>query len=241
MNSIEIPLEFDIACVIYHVEPVEVLQSFIRHVSFITSLSSGHSPGFREVANTIGEFSKSQYKNHIPNSFTDHREIGIQCMKEITGLIMRKGITESKKRKRAEKIVKCLRSIMKDQCPINRIYLSEEKVLSITDDFLIICRLHHISPGNYLNYFMSKISLADMNARASLRIAEDNSAMTFFDQLPFLEPTLGKRQHQLPIEYINMIDDIHELHAEVFFIRDLDRCREVYRQFFLTYYHKLKT
>ncbi|MCX2482569.1 hypothetical protein [Pedobacter sp. MR2016-24] len=51
---------------------------------------------------------------------------------------------------------------------------------SFTKDFTVLCELHNCYPTELLQNFMSRISLAEMEAKTGLSIKNENFTMHFF-------------------------------------------------------------
>jgi hypothetical protein len=234
-----IPLDFKIACVIYHMQPEKVLQNFINHVSFYMSLSTGYLPGFREATNTLAEYSIDHVNRTPSPAISESRDFTIKCVKSVIEISKRKGISEEKKRKKCIPIVKQLNQSLTHILTKPRLHLNEEQVLELSDDFRIRCEMLQHTPKDFLEYFMSKISLADRDARFGLNKVIENHALDFF-RLTTLG--LGRNEdnkitnHEAQQDFI---DEYQKMRYELFIVRDLEERRSLLQEFYLKHYHEL--
>jgi hypothetical protein len=239
-DIINIPLEYKVACTIRYLKPHEVLQTFIDHISFYTTLSTAYSLGFREASDTTSEYSVTHGIEKASPAFVTCHDFARKCIMDVLRLTVKKGVSENQKRKKCIPIVKELYRVMEHIKSPAKIYLDEDTVLHLSEDFCIVCEIHQHYPKEYLEYFMSRVSLADFQARVGLKKMVDNPAMAFYNLVA--EQGLGNLVTS-PIFLSELerdfIDRIQQMHHEVFIVRDLDKRRELYREFYLDYYNKL--
>lgn len=238
-DIISIPLEFQIACTIRHLAVPDVLQTFINHVSFYHSLNKPYGEGFREATTVILEYSVKN-QNHLNHpSFGGNKDYAQKCIMDVLAWGAKRGMSDDKKHAKCKPIIKQLHLSMEHLNSIDKIYLDEEHCLIFTDDFSVLCDIHRHYPKEYLEYFMSRISLADADARVGLKKIDENHSMAFFHLITCgLGNITGGLIHITELE-ADFIDKIQQLHYEVFLIRDLDKRRAVYQEFYLNYYNKL--
>lgn len=249
LDILNISTEFRIACVLNNLEMQQVLQIFIDHVSFYFSLCEGYLPGYTEATRVISEFSVRKDKNSqtqidknlsAGRSSTWNREMSIKYIRQLIKLAYTSSSTESVKHKKSLNIVNKLFNAMGNLqvCP-ECIYLDEHRKLIFNSDFRIICEMHNISPKFYLEYFMARISLAEIQARISLNAPTDNGAMTIFFKI--LNGLGGIHWEKLTVteEMVNYIDAVQQLNAAHYIIRNLEKRISVYREFYLYHYNQI--
>jgi hypothetical protein len=240
-DIINIPLEFQIACTIRRLVVPDVLQTFIDHVSFYYSVNSPYAEGFREATNVILEYSTKNRNHSNHASFGDdknNKEFAIKCIKDVLAWGAKRGMSDKKKHAKCKPIIKQLHLSMEHLNSIDKIYLDEENRLTFTDDFSVLCNIHRHHPKEYLEYFMSRISLADADARVGLKKIDENPSMGFFQLVMRGLGDLIAIVNMTELE-VDFIDKVQQLHYEVFLIRDLDKRRAIYQEFYLNYYNKL--
>lgn len=237
-DLINVPLEFQIACTIRHIKVHDLLQTFINHVSFYASINKGNIPGYREATDVMSIYSIRYHNKDNQMSFTN-KEHALKCIKDILAIGVKRGMNENKKRIKCIPIVKQLYRLTEHHNSTDKIYLDENHALTFTEDFSLMCDTHRHYPKEYLEYFMSRISLADADARVSLNKIDENPAMAFYELvLNGLGNLFPETLHLTELE-ANFIDSIQKFHYEVFLIRDLDERRSAYQEFYLDYYNKL--
>lgn len=246
---LEIPDEFKIACVVNNLKIAEVLQVFINHVSFFQTLNSGCLTGFQEASLVMSEYSvktKLSGKNSKLKSITDiegpefHREKSVKYIRQLIALTFHSKDSESVKHRKSIPIVKDLfKSIQGFKfCP-EKICLNETEQLVFNNDFRIICELYQIYPKCYLEYFMNKISLAETNARLDLNIEVQCNAMAFFFRVVNGLGQLNNKAIKPGDAILNYIDEIQQLPAKSFIIRNLDERIALYSEFYQSHYQKI--
>lgn len=238
-QGITMPLNFKIACVIYHLKPERVLQTFIKHVSFFMSLSTDYLPGYREATNTLAEYSVENINYGASPATAENRDFTIKCVRNVIEISKRKGISAEKKRKKCIPIVRQLNQSLNHHITKPKFYLDENNVLELSDDFRIRCEMLQHTPKEFLEYFMSKISLADRDARVGLNKIVENSALAFF-QLTTIG--LGRNEDTKIINgeaQQEFIDEFQTIQYELFIVRDLEERRSLLEEFYLKHYKEL--
>ncbi|MES2063076.1 MAG: hypothetical protein V4456_14210 [Bacteroidota bacterium] len=238
-DIINIPLEFKLACLVEGFSEQAVLQAFIDHISFYAVLGSGYIKGYREATSALKELNFTNSKGQASEAFANNREIASQCTIEILKIGIQTGNAKAKKN-RSRKYIKKLFDTMERTYSTDKLYLAEESVLVFNEDFQVLCEFFNRYPKEYLEYFMSKIDLADHLARIGLNKLIVNGSMAFFAMLMggFIKDNirnLAKPATELQIEFI---DELQQLHAKNFIVRNVEKRRVIYHNFFYNYYNK---
>lgn len=234
-----IPLEFKIACVIYHLKPEKVLQAFINHVSFFMSLSTDYLPGFREATNTLAEYSIENINYSASPAIAENRDFTIKCVRNVIEISKRKGISVEKKRKKCIPIIRQLNKSLNHYITRQKFFIDENSALELSDDFRIRCEMLQHTAKDFLEYFMSKISLADRDARVGLNKIIENPALAFFQLATHglggnEDTSIGNGEAQQ-----DFIDEFQTMKYELFIVRDLDERRSLLEEFYLKHYQEL--
>lgn len=169
-----------------------------------------------------------------------HREKSVKYVRQLIELTFHRRDSESVKHRKSIPIVKNLfKSIQCFKfCP-EKIYLNETQPLLFSNDFRIICELYQIYPKCYLEYFMNKISLAETNARLDLNIEVQCNAMAFFFRMVNGLGQLNTKKVKPAEAILDYIDEIQQLPAKSFIIRNLDERIALYREFYKSHYQKI--
>ena len=119
------------------------------------------------------------------------------------------------------------------------LYLDENRSLSFTKDFTVLCELHNCYPAEYLENFMSKISIAEMQARTGLKIPNDNFTMAFFMKI-----VLGfGRQNTVVPEFtdkeVDFICEMDEIRLHIHNVRSLQQRITILKEFYHKHYHDI--
>ena len=181
-DVIHIPLEFRIACSIYKLDPQEVLQIFINHATVYDSLADGYSEGFSEASKTIGLYVVSLRRTaRGSHAFSHCLESTALKFKAISDIANSKTGSAAAKRKLTLSYVNELYAAMERvYTTSDTFYLHENTTLNFTKDFTVMCELHNCYPAEYLEHFMSRVSLPEMEAEMGFDIPNDNFTMAFF-------------------------------------------------------------
>lgn len=238
-QALSFPLDFRMACVIYHMKPEKVLQTFINHVSFFMSLSTDYLPGFREATNTLAEYSFENINYTASPATAENRDFTIKCVRNVIEVSRRKGISAEKKRKKCIPIIRQLNQSLNHHITKQKFFIDEDTALELSDDFRIRCEMLQHTPKEFLEYFMSKISLADRDARIALNKITENPALAFFELT-----TLGLGRNE-DTSIVNgeaqqdFIDEYQTIKYELFIVRDLEERRSLMENFYLKHYQEL--
>lgn len=181
-SSIVVPLEFKVACTINKLNIQQVLQIFMDHVSLYDSLTNEYSEGFTEATKAVSIYVLSKEKQRKPSkSFDKCKDLAINCISGIIQLIkMKEGSLEERRMKSSPQITSLYKSMVRYYTPVDRIHLDEDLSISLSRDFCIACEMHSCYPKELLEYFMSRISLADEHARLGLKLLEQNHPYALF-------------------------------------------------------------
>ncbi|WP_316750927.1 hypothetical protein [Pedobacter gandavensis] len=235
---VPIPLEFKIACATYDLQLSEVLQLFIDHVSFYDSLSQKSDDIYRSATNTVIIYSLSLCRAHS-TSFLKQREKILKYIKEVIRIAITRELTPTKKRKLCVPVVKKIYQIMeRTNTKETTIILDEGITLQLKMDFCLLCEIHNCTPEEYLEHFMSQISLPETHANFELKKKPENQAMGFFQKALNIyeeKPSISAHRH-LQVQFI---DEIQELHLWLFIIRSFGKRVEKYRELYYRYYQQL--
>lgn len=237
-TTIAIPLNFRIACATYHLSIPEVLQLFIDHISFYDSLSQKSDDIYRSATNTLLNYSIS-IRRETSTAFLNHRDPILKYIRKIIKIATLPVSTPQKKRKLCVPIVRSIYQILDQSIPQHStVMLEGGNLLQLKMDLCVICEIHNCSAEEYLEHFMSQISLPKNHAQAGLKKVVENQAMGFFfKSLSLIKDAQVSDAHRnLQIEFI---DRIQEAHLWLFIIRDLKRRERKYEQIYLKYYHQI--
>ncbi|WP_316821652.1 hypothetical protein [Pedobacter gandavensis] len=237
-SPLPIPLDFKIACATYQLSIPEVLQFFIDHVSFYDSLSQKSDDLFRAATNTLLHYSVSIHRESS-TSLHKYRLVILKYIQEMIKIATISKQTQSKKRKRAALLVKRVYEIIdRTKAQNTKLILEEGIVLQLSMDFCLLCEIHNCAAEEYLEYFMSKISLPVTHAQVGLNCIVENQAMGFFykslDSFKVSDANSAHRNLQ-----VLFIDKIQELHLQLFIIRNFEKRVEKYQELYQDYYQKL--
>ena len=240
-HLVHIPLEFRIACSIYKLNPQEVLQIFINHATVYDSTADGYSEGFSEASKTIGLYVVSRRRTANGSHAYDH------CL-ESTALNF-KGIHDITKRQIGSGAAKRKSTL----CYINELYntmdrvytksdtfyLDENTTLHCTKNFTVMCELHNCYPAEYLENFMSRISLAEMEAKTSLKIPNDNFTMAFFMKIVLGFGMANDEVPDLNEEEVAFVKEATELRVRLFTIRSLQQRKAAFKELYHNRYQQI--
>ena len=240
-HKLTIPLEFRVACALYRLDEREVLQIFINHATVYDSLADPYSEGYSEASKTIGLYVAE--KRRTPNgshAFSHCLANAANCFRWINELSEKVLSSSVAKRKKSLLYIDELYTNM------NRVYtssdtfhLDENRSLNFTKDFTVLCELHNCYPAEYLENFMSRISIAEMQARTGLKIPNDNFTMAFFMKI-----ALGfGRQSTIVPEFsdkeVDFICEMDEIRLRIHNVRSLQQRIIILKEFYLNHYQNI--
>lgn len=233
-----IPLDFKIACATYQLPIPEVLQLFIDHVSFYDSLSQKSDDIYRCATNTLLNYSLS-IQRESGSAFIKHREPILRYIREIIKISVTPDLAPSRKRKMCAPLVKKIFAIMERSRTQNTtLVMDDGKTLQLKMDFCLLCELHNCSPEEYLQHFMSQISLPIVHANVGLKRVVENQAMGFFYKVLNISKELPSNNAHRTLQ-VQFIDQIQELHLWLFIIRDYEQRVKKYQEIYYSYYQRL--
>ena len=237
---IVIPLEFKIACTIYKLDIQEVLQIFINHVTLYDAICPFYNEGFSEATRPINIYVRSKRRKVNESKALLHcNDLAVDSIKGIVELAKKKTGQCRVKRKKSLFYVDSLHQIMKrTYVPSDTIYLDENTPLQLTKDFSVLCELHNRYPKEYLEHFMSMVSLADFHARMGLNIPQTNLLMVLFMKIANgFDRDSSEILHLSDME-LDFYERMDELRLEIYNIRDLAERTAILKDFYLSYYQQ---
>ena len=181
-HVVHMPLEFLIACTIYKLDPREVLQIFINHSTVYDSITDGYSEGFSEASKTISLYVVSLRRtangSHAYHTCLESTALNFKSIYDLAN--RQTGYTKAKRKKSLSYINELYATMERVYTTSDTFYLDENTTLQFTKDFTVLCELHNCYPTELLQNFMSRISLAEMEAKTGLSIKNENFTMHFF-------------------------------------------------------------
>lgn len=233
-----IPLDFKIACATYNLSIPEILQLFIDHVSFYDSMSQKSDDLYRSATNTLLNYSIS-IRRESSSAFSRHREPILKHIREIIRIAATPPESQARRRKMCVPIVrKIYKNMERSKTQNTSLVLGEGITLQLSMDFCILCEIHHCSPEEYLEHFMSQISLPKTHANLGLKRVVENQAMGFF----YKSLDIGKAAPSIHAHrnlQVQFIDQIQELHLWMFLIRSYEKRVQKYQELYFHYYQLL--
>jgi len=179
-NLLTVPLEFKVACFTYKISLQEALQIFINYCTLYHTLKPGYNRLYDEAQETI--FRYLEIKRPGTQPVVDQENEIQGCLLAILEDVVENGANASYAKKQvAKQVNRLIKSTPGTYYPKSRkIYLDEETPLELSKDFCAMCAMYECHPAEILDYYMSKISIAEMDTRHDLKIEEDNCSMFFF-------------------------------------------------------------
>lgn len=153
--------EFRIACKINNLKHEELLQYFVNHVSFYAFIG-GDMRAINLWATTVCIECKDKLGGTIKAvSNPGLKEISLKYIRGLTALSVENGLS---KHLEAGKSIVLMKEWADEMLPLTdypaSIYIDEEKVLNLTFDFNLLCRMNGFESESLLQYFIDNISLA---------------------------------------------------------------------------------
>jgi hypothetical protein len=144
------------------------------------------------------------------------------------------------KRKRCIRFVTAIYKVMeRPHTPSDTIYLDEDSPIRLTKDFCVLCELHNCYPKEYLEYFMGRISIAEVQASNGLKIKEQYFTFDFFMKIAKgfgrdISETLDLTDMEIEFH-----ERMEEMRLEIYNIRDLTERTSILRDFYLSHYQNM--
>lgn len=157
--------EFRVACKINNLKQDELLQYFVNHVSFYAFIG-GDMRAIYLWATTVCIDCKEKLGGTIKTiSNPEIKEISLKYIKKLTALSIEPGLS---KHLEAGKSIMLMKEWADEMMPLTDypeyIYIEAEKVLKLTFDFNLLCRMNGFESESLLQYFIDNISLAKERA-----------------------------------------------------------------------------
>jgi hypothetical protein len=240
-NLIIIPLEFKVACMIYKVDPQEVLQVFIDHTTLFDSLCEEYSEGFSEVTRTIAQFVRSKPgRLKKSKALLNCKDIAINSIAGIFRLAKKKRRKVTVRRRQSNAFVNAIFKVMeRPHTPSNFLYIDENSYLKLNKDFCVLSELHSCYPKEYLEYFMSRISAAEEHARSAIKKPNTNFTFDFFMKVANGLGRDANEKLNLSEHDVDFYERMAELRLELYNIRNLDERTAILRDFYQSHYQSM--
>lgn len=239
-HVLHFPLEFLIACTIYKLDPAEVLQKFISHVTVYDSMAKGYSSGYSEASKTIALYINSLKRAaRSSHAYSHCLESTVLNFKNIHDLAHQQtGPSKAKRQKSLTFVNDLYDSMERVYTSSDTFHIDENTMLHFSKDFTVMCELHNCYPVEYLENFMSKISLAEMEAKSGLKIPNENFTMFFFMKI-ILGWGVNNKMPDLNDGELAFAKEMAELRVSIFTIRTLKQRIAVFTQFFHKRYQEI--
>ena len=238
-NLLTVPLEFKVACFTYKISLQQALQIFINYCTLYHTLKPGYSRLYDEAQETI--FRYLELKRPSTEPVVDHGNEIQGCLLSILEDVVENGANErSAKKEVAKQVNRLIKSNPGTYYPKSRkLYLDEETPLELSKDFCAMCELYECHPAEILDYYMSKISLAEMDTRWDLKIEEDNCSMFFFMATVFNYLQQHKELLNLTDEEDQFQQEVEEYHLYLYHIKNLAHRTRLLKEFYEDHYLKI--
>ena len=125
--------------------------------------------------------------------------------------------------------------------PSDTFYLDENTTLHLTKDFAVLCELHNCYPAEYLENFMSKISLAEMEAKTGLKIANDNFTMHFFMKIVLGFGMADDEVPDLTDDEVVFLIATEKMREHICTMRSVKQRIAVFKEFYRKRYEKISS
>jgi len=240
-NILTIPMEFKVACTIYKVSEQEVLQIFIDHSSLFDSLCEEYSEGFSEATRTIAQYVRSRPGGlKRSKSLLKCKDTAITSIAGIFRLAKKKRSKLTVRRRQSQPLMNAIFETMQRlHTPSDFLYIDENTQVKLNKDICVLCELHSCYPKEYLEYFMSRISVAEAHARSAMKKPNKNFT---FDLFMLIVNGLGRDSSQLlhlAEHEADFYERMAELRLELYNIRDLDERTAILREFYLSHHQNM--
>lgn len=241
-QPIVIPLDFKVACSIYKVEIVDVLQIFIDHVTVYDTINQTYHEGFSEACHAIIWYIKKNKKPLVESkAMKKCREVFEENLHQIMILakMKRRGWKTTVKRSYTRCFVDTIFETMdRIHTPSDILYLDEFSTLKLSKDFCVLCEAYNCYPKEFLEYFMGYISLADADACRGIK-GYRNFIFEFFFKIGNGFGRDTPLEFDLTDDELDFYHRMQEVKLEVYIIPDLLERTEMLRSFYLSYYQTI--
>lgn len=237
-EPIVIPMEFKVACCLYKMDVAEVLQVFIDHVTIYDIINKTYHEGFSEACHCLIFCNKKKKARIVSKGMKKCREIFLRNMRQIEILanMKRRGWKTTTKRSYTRCFVENIFDAMERlHAPSDIIYLNEFSCLKLSKDFCVLCEVYDCYPKEFLEYFMSYISVADADVGYCLK-GYSNFIHSFFLKISSGLGRNPNRKIELTDWEIDFYDRLEELRLEIYIIRKIRKRIEILQDFYFTHY-----
>jgi len=240
-QQIIVPLEFNVACAIYKVKIVEVLQVFIDHVTLYDTMREDYCEGFSEATRTVGSYVREKRKRPVQSkAMRNCRALLISCLSNIKVLATKKAGLTIVKRKKTRPLVNMISEAMERVYTISdTLYLDEYSAIKLSKDFCVLCEAHNCYPKEFLEHFMGRISVADAHAHKGLKLIYDNYTFSFFSNIADGFGRDTTEMFDLTDTELDFYERMEELHLELYIIRDVQKRANILRDLYLLHYQAI--
>lgn len=237
-QQIIVPLEFSVACAIYKVEMVEVLQVFANHVTLYDTMREDYCEGFSEATRTVGSYVRAKRKRPVESkAMKNCGALLISCLSKIKVLATKKAGMTVVKREETRPLVNMIFEKMERVYTISdTLYLDEYSAIKLNKDFCVLCEAHNCYPKEFLEYFMGRISAADAHAHKGLKLTYDNFTFSLFSNIAEGFGGNEPKAYRLTEPELNFFGRMEELHLGLYIIRDLEERTNILREIYLAHY-----
>ncbi|MCX2479361.1 hypothetical protein OQY15_09690 [Pedobacter sp. MC2016-15] len=242
-KTLQIPINFQIACTLCKICPVEVLQTFIDHTNFYNLFDDTYDEGYWEVMTSIriyisgksGRLRESKAIRKCASTF----DLCIGQLSMIADKVNNQ-LSMATKREYARHAINAIFEEMEQpHTALNAVYLDEFTSLKLTKDFCILCEVYNCYPKEYLEFFMGVISLSHAHAHIGLNLKYDMPSFIFF--MKVVNGSFGN--HRPPSILTETEEEFREIMAEIplkiYHIRNVERRHELLCEAYYQQYEKL--
>lgn len=233
--------DFRVACTINNLKHEEVLQYFINRVSFY-AFNGGEMEAVSLWATSIVVDCKNEVNGQI-QAVTDRKvkRVSLKYILMLSELNDNAYLSTVDKMKESFLLMKEWETDMSPLVDYPECFqLDEERSLSLTFDFNLLCRMNGITAEQVLQYFMDNISMAQERAVNLIEFVETNSCMSLFGMMRL---SLGDKKNRIPVH-----QEIHKWYGDKLLLLDerlkkennLDKRITVYRAFYKEWYNSLR-
>jgi len=238
-NLLTVPSEFMIACFMYKISLQDALQIFIKYCTLYHAFKPTYCRLYSEALETI--FRYLDMKRPGTNVIVDQRQEIQGFLMGILEDVVENGVNEGYAKKEvAKQVNKLIKTTSGKYYPKSRkLFLDEETPLLLTKDFCAMCELYQCHPAEILNYYMTMISVADMEARVDLKMREDNCTMFFFMGTVFNYLLKNKHLFRLTDEEDEFMQEAHEFRLYLYHIKNFPHRRALLKKFYQDHYYSI--
>jgi len=240
-NQITVPLEFKVACTLNRITIQEALQIFINYCTLYNALNSRYNQYFDEANETIFRYLDTK-RPGTKVIIRDEDEVQ-QRILAIVEEAVDCGYDFILGQKRCTKHVNRLFTLLgRKFYPGSRtLYLDEETPLQLTKDFCVICELYGCQPSEYLEYYMSMISMADAEVRKDMMLKNHNCSMYFFMNTTLIFMEDHHERLTITREVADFLQEAEEFRLYLYTIRNFQQRKAMLQKFYQDYYQSINS